>query len=193
MKRLRRKSVHSTSEPQVSLGVFTNLPRILHGYAKLTSEADPLILQRTFIKILGKLNSKKVEMAISLSGHEGLLPGEIGFEVGVAEGDCFNYMDNSEEERLMSVLQSNGLMPVLDSFLIVKCKVKNGRKHSPWFDRYIMRGKFTEGNVEFQLFHERGMRRLSPDELINMLVEELDKRLREEGAPGVKITSLRTA
>ncbi len=186
------ESVRFSSKNASSLGRFPGFPTRIHGKSTLSHRVEASLLQKALLKALRQMNQRVVDTLISIADRPGYFEGEMGYEVGIAEGECFNYLDDSEEKRVIDLVAERGPLPSLDTLIIVKYSVKNGRKHSLRFDWYLARLFFFPGEMEIHLFHEKGIRRVNPDELIAHVVDALNKELKVEDFPEVKISNMQT-
>ena len=57
---------------------------------------------------------------------------------------------------------------------------RDGRDRPLRFDYYMLRFLFGHGSVELRVFHEKGTRRLSIEDLVDLLYKGLSKRIGEE-------------
>jgi hypothetical protein len=97
-------------------------------------------------------------------------------EVGIAEGRGFNYMDEEETKKVLNVLKKESFR-VMDFFVAMRYyKGKNSKKTPLRFDYYMLRFVFGENNsVELRVFHERGPRHTSPEDIATFLVNRVNE------------------
>jgi hypothetical protein len=97
-------------------------------------------------------------------------------EFGIAEANNFNYLDDEEANKMLKIIQKKPLQ-VMDFFCALRYhKMQNGKKTPLRFDYYMIRFIFNKDSMEIQIFHERGPRYTSPDDLIRFVSAELSKR-----------------
>ena len=112
-------------------------------------------------------------------------------EFGIAEGVTFSYIDDEIlgwcHERL-----SEQSFQALDFLCIVRYYVTDEERKRPLkFDYYMLRLLFQEGEAELHVYHERGTRRLSIEDLIRFLVGRINQELARNDLKPLKITHTR--
>jgi len=172
---------------------YNAFPQTIHGRAVLRYGAENAAVQRVLIRILRELNRLRLDAPITVADREGYLDGQIAFEAGVANEDHFNYLDGYEERLMNETIVKQGVLSVLDFLIVARYLVKDQERHPIRTDSYLIRFIVSEYSMEVYLSHEKGIRRLNPDELIMMIAKELDRQLKASYNLGVKIESLRTA
>lgn len=175
------------------LGRYDNFPPIIHGIARLLHQIPLPTLQQLLIASLHEINGRKEPYEISVADHPGTYQGELSFEVGVAEGVYFNYLDNNELNKLYESLSSRGLFEILDFLIIVGYYYSRGGKRIALkFDRHILRFLFYENTIELRLFHERGIRRMPLDDLLTYVIKNLNQKIEKNDLPQLKVEHFRT-
>ena len=172
---------------------YAGFPQTIHGRAILTYDVDSTTLQRTLIRILKEFNKLRLDTSISLADREGYFDGEITFKVGVANEQYFCYLDNYQERSVSEFLTKQGTLPILDFLVVARYLLKDQERHPIRTDSYLVRFITSEFQMEVYLYHEKGIRRLNPDELITMIAKELNRQLRTGYGANLKIESLRAA
>jgi len=172
---------------------YAGFPQTIHGRAILTYDVDSTTLQRTLIRILKEFNKLRLDTSISLADREGYFDGEITFKVGVANEQYFCYLDNYQERLVSEFLTKQGTLPILDFLVVARYLLKDQERHPIRTDSYLVRLITSEFQMEVYLSHEKGIRRLNPDELITMIAKELNRQLKTGYGANLKIESLRAA
>jgi hypothetical protein len=96
-------------------------------------------------------------------------------DVGLAEGKIFNYIDEEEKNRFLKALQKE-TTKLLDLFFSIRYyKIKQKKRSALNFDYYMLRFIFDNKKIEVKVFHERGPRYISPEEIINFIILEVNK------------------
>jgi hypothetical protein len=100
---------------------------------------------------------------------------KVAFEVGVAEGSDFNYLDAEEKERLLKTLSKTAFQ-LLDFLIVVRYDSMREQKKKARikFDYFMLRVLFGENLAETQVFHEKGLRHTSPEDLLNLVVNRVN-------------------
>lgn len=181
------------SKPGRSSFQYNNFPQTIHGRAVLRYDTESLNAQRILIKLLREFNRFQVHTSITLADREGYLEGQIAFEVGIANGDHFNYLDGLEERLVDEVIAKQGTLPIADFLIVLRYILKDHQRHPIRADSYLLRFISTEYTMEMYLFHEKGIRRVNPDELMGMIAKELNRQLRSTCNTSLKVEALRAA
>jgi len=154
------------------LGVYTNFPENIHKAETFSTSILGKKLQQTLVEALYRLNSETPSLE---EVAEPSIPGcKVIFEVGVAEDNDFNYLDEEERKRLLEASKKKPFQ-VMDFLCVIRYRmVQKERKTRMRFDYYMMRFMFGESLVEVQVSHEKGNRHTSPDDLINLVVNRVN-------------------
>jgi hypothetical protein len=155
------------------LGVYDNFPLNIHRTEKFTTTLSTRSLQQKLIQVLQEMNRKK--FCSSDIVHPSLPGSALIFEIGLADGKNFNFIDKEETKRVRNALRKDTLR-VLDLFCAVRyCRDDKERKAPLRFDYFMARLVFGGDSIEMQVFHERGPRYFSPEDLITFLANEMNK------------------
>jgi hypothetical protein len=153
-------------------GIYENFPLNVHFKKKFSTTLNNKQFQQKLVKTLNTLNRK------SFHFEEITIPTipncEILFEYGIAEGECFNFLDEQEVKRTSSLSKTG--QNLLDFFCVIRyyrCQLQ--KKTALKFDYYILRTSFTVKTVEFRIFHKQGPRYIAPEELVNMITDSINK------------------
>ena len=155
------------------LGFYENFPVGIHRIDEFATTLSSKRLQRKLIQVLHEVNRKK------FSFEEVAFPTvpkcTIIFEVGLADAGSFNYIDEEETRKVFSTLRKAPFQ-IMDFFCAVRYYKGIAEKKKPLkFDYYMMRGVFSRNTVEIRLFHERGPRYISPEDLVTFLVTKVNE------------------
>lgn len=188
-KKGKTRSPQKTEDP---FGRFINFPSLIHGIAKISHENTTPMLQQAVIKAFYNLNEFKDAYPLSIADHAGTYNGEIAFEVGIADGTAFNYLDQETLQEAYNHSKTDETT-VLDFLVIVTYRyLRDGKKISLNFDHYILRFSFYNKEVETSLFHSKGTRRMPLDELMNLVIRRITKEVEQLDLKPIKVESLRT-
>jgi hypothetical protein len=154
------------------LGFYTNFPQNIHKAETFSTTISTKKLEQVLVETLYRLNSE------TLSLEEVAAPSipdcKVIFEVGVAEGNDFNYLDSEERERLLSALNKK-LFQVMDFLCVIRYhRMQEKRKTRTRFDYYMLRLMFGENLTEIQVSHERGIRHTSPDDIVKLVLNRVN-------------------
>jgi len=87
---------------------------------------------------------------------------------------------------MLTVIQKKPLQ-VMDFFCALRYyKMQNGKKTPLRFDYYMMRFIFNKDSMEIQIFHERGPRYVSPEDIANFVVNEIGETFSRKILKAVK-------
>jgi len=178
---LRGRGKVRTGLRRVPLGEFTNFASITHGRVRAIFEDHPDKVQRSVIRALRKLNGLNEEYPISISGRAGTLEGKVGFEVGVAEGVYFNYLDDEAAKKLCESIGPRRIYSNLDFLVIITYHCgREGKSVRLNFDYHQLRFLFDKKGFEMRLFHSKGIRRMPLDEFINQVLSGVRGEMNQE-------------
>ncbi|XHH08035.1 MAG: hypothetical protein ACFCUE_10720 [Candidatus Bathyarchaeia archaeon] len=155
------------------LGKYESFPLNVHFLETFSSNLSIKQLQLKLIEALKDLNRKPFRFEeISIP----TIPNcEVIFEFGIAEEDGFNFLDEQETERALNALKKIQAAS-LDFFCAIRYYRISGQKKSALkFDYYMFKASFVAKKVEFQVFHKQGPRYVSPEELVTILIESMNK------------------
>jgi hypothetical protein len=162
-------------------GRFSSFPDEVHGiahYPQPRSDADRTKVQQAILSALLKLNQQNFKLQHIVS-----VPREdcsVQFEIGVADDTLFDFLDQDEVD-LLHAQSSKQIFDCLDFFCCIKYYIGNNKKLTPLkFDYFMFRFTFTKKLVTLLLFHERGPRRASSEEVIKFLTERINLEIEDD-------------
>lgn len=164
-------------EEDPSLGVVDNFPTVLHARASFSFDINPESLQKALVSTLASLRTNPKPHEITIADRDGYLKGQLGFRLGIGNGDGFDVLDFKEEQRVLHRIENRGSFNTMDLAFQLHYSVGDGRKHRVHEDHYILRLVFQPGRVEVLVHHLKGVRRVEPDELIRLIIQELNVEL----------------
>jgi hypothetical protein len=155
------------------LGFYENFPVKIHRIETFATPLSNNRLQRRLIQVVHNINRR------TFSFEEVACPTvpecTIIFEAGLAEAKSFNYVDEEEKQKVLSALRKTPFQ-TMDFFCAVRYYKGTAEDKAPLkFDYYMMRLIFGKNNLEIQVFHERGPRYISPEDVITFVVNEVNK------------------
>ena len=150
----------------MTIGFYENFPVNIHRYDKFNSTLSSKQLQKKLIQVLKDVNGK--EYGFEEIANPTVPGGRVIFEFGLAESGDFNYIDEEEVKKTLSLLIKERLHS-MDFFCSIRYYKGSGVNRSALkFDYYMFRTIFSKDILEVQVFHERGPRYLSPEELTDV-------------------------
>ncbi len=155
------------------LGIFEGFPERIHRMVLLQNSVTDKKLQSALASTLTKLNKSKLDFP-DLS-MENDLHSETICEFGIGEGNDFTYLDAEEIEKLKNLIATKPLR-VMDLLLVLRYYKVDIQKRSPLrFDYYMLRLVFEAGTVEVRVFHQKGPMRVSPKNVVDLVVEQTNR------------------
>ncbi len=161
------------SPTNLTLGSYQNFPSNIHRIDSFTSTLTNKQLQQKLIQVLHKVNRN--EFTFEEVANPTVPQGTIIFEFGIAESGDFNYIDNEILKKTTKFLAKETL-PSIDFFCSIRYYKGSGENRSPLkFDYYMLRTVFSKDIFEVQVFHERGPRYISPEELTAFIFNKINE------------------
>ena len=154
------------------IGFYENFPVNIHRIENFTSSLSTRKLQQRLVEVLQDVNRR------TFSFEEIAQPTvpecSVIFEVGIADAKSFNFIDKEEAKNVLRVLSKETLQ-VMDFFCAVRYYKGSTEKKAPLkFDYYMIRVAFGD-SVEIRVFHERGPRYISPEDIVTFLVNRINE------------------
>ena len=155
------------------LGFYENFPVNIHRIETFSTTFSNKKLQQRLIRVLSEINRRN--FSFEEVAYPTVPECTIIFETGLADAKNFNYIDEEETKKVLAVLR-RGALRSMDFFCAVRYYKAIAEKKAPLkFDYYMMRTVFGKNAVEIRVFHERGPRYISPEDIITFLVNEVNK------------------
>ncbi|MCW3995521.1 MAG: hypothetical protein NWE98_05160 [Candidatus Bathyarchaeota archaeon] len=156
----------------MKLGFFENFPASVHYAESFNSTLSSRSLQQRLIQALYDVNRQ--EFSFEQIAIPTVPEGRVIFEFGLAESENFNFIDKGELKKALDFLAQERVNS-LDLFCAVRYYRGNGQKKTPLkFDYFILRTVFSKDLFEIQVFHERGPRYLSPEDVVAFIFLRLN-------------------
>lgn len=157
------------------LGFYESFPRahMIMRFAALTSDRN---LQRKLTQTLHALNAQTY--SLEKIADPSIPECTVSFEFGIAQEDGFNYLDDDETHGVLKTISHKPLQ-VMDFLCVARYHRQQGEKRTPLrFDYSLIRFAFRKGLMDVHVFHERGPRHTSPEDIPNLIVSRVN-----EGSP----------
>ena len=160
-----------------SFGIFQNFSSLIHGTVKIFHKTSSKKLQQIIVNAFKLLNELRIEQVLSAAGNTSLQKGVIAFEVGIANGLYFEFLNEVTLTKLAKYLQQN-IFSIIDVLIIVTYHYFKKEKKIPLnFDHYILRLVFHSKELDLYLYHVKGIRRMNIDEFLNYIIELIKKQI----------------
>ena len=155
------------------LGLHENFPINVHRVEGFCTTASTKQLQNKFLRALYEVNQK--EFTFEEVADPTVPEGTVFFEFGLANEGRFSYLDEEEFNATVAFLNKNRL-EILDFFCSIRYYKSSGDKIAPLkFDYFMLRIVFGKEILEVQVYHERGPRYITPQDLIGFIVNMVNK------------------
>jgi hypothetical protein len=155
------------------LGFYQNFPANIHRVDSFTSTLSSKQLQQKLIQILYEANCR--EYSFEEIANPTVPEGRVIFEFGLAESDSFNFIDEAEVKKALNLLAKERLRS-MDFFCSIRYYKGSGEKRTALkFDYYMLRTIFGKDVLEVQVFHERGPRYISPEDLTMFIYTKINE------------------
>ncbi len=157
----------------MTFGFYKNFPTHIHRVESFASSFSTLQLQLRTIQIFFEINRK--EFSFEEVSNPTIPEGKVIFEFGLADSEGFSYIDEEEARKAPDLLSKDALQSV-DFFCGIRYyKTNNEKKTALKFDYYLLRTMFNRGTVEIQVHHERGPMYVSPKDLIQFILKQMNE------------------
>jgi hypothetical protein len=172
----------------LTLGFYEKFPSSIHRIDSFNSTLSTKQLQQKLIQVFHKVNND--EFTFEEVANPTVPQGTIIFEFGIAESGDFNFIDNEELKKTMKFLAKE-LLHTMDFFCSIRYYKRTGENRSPLkFDYYMLRTVFSKDIFEVQVFHERGPRYISPEELTTFIINKINETSSSENKKVLKKVNL---
>ena len=172
------------------LGALERFPTVYHARASWLYEINTDNLQKAVLAGLQALSREKRPLAVTIADLPGYRPGEISFKFGVGNKDGFDILNDNEAKRVILRIEEKGSFRTLDLITHVHYSIDESKKHKVHQDQYMARLTFQQGRVEILVHHLKGVRRVSPDELVRLLLSATNRELGRNKYSEVELESL---
>ena len=157
-------------------GRYENFPNNVHSLFLFYNDAPTKSLQQAILCTFYRLNKESFDLgAITPFLRSDC---KVSFEFGIANGFDFNFLDQNELVQCLKLIDEKEAQ-ILDFFFAIRYHViKKGKKVIPLrFDYYINRFIFHDSKLETRIRHEKGIRRVPVDELMEFVVNQINVEL----------------
>lgn len=157
----------------MTLCFYENFPKSIHSDKSFNSALSSKQLQQRLIQALHKANRR--EFSFEEIANPTVPDGKVIFEFGLAESGNFNFLDDEELKKALNFLAKERLHSI-DFFCAIRYYKGNGEKKTALkFDYYMLRTIFSKDMFEVQVFHERGSRYVSPEDLTMFIFDRVNE------------------
>jgi hypothetical protein len=159
------------------LGFYEDFPSTLHLSETFTSTLSRRNLQQEIVHAILEIN--RGTFSFEEVGNPTVPDCTVLFEFGIANAWAFNFLDKEEAQRLQDRLCSEPFR-TMDWFCGIRYYRNSEKKKVPLrFDYYMLRMGFAEKSaITVSVFHERGPRYTSPEDLVALIVSRINQASR---------------
>lgn len=174
------------------LGRLEQFPPVLHCRASFLSDINPGSLQKILVSALSSFQKTPMSREITVADRDGYSPGRVVFKIGIGNGERFDIFDHREEERVLKRIENLGSFNLLDLVFHLHYALDDGKRHRVHEDHYVVRLAFQPGRLEILLHHLKGVRRIQPDELVQLVIKQINRELERNKYSELEMESLNT-
>jgi len=164
---------------------------VIQAQALLSYTAPPEKIQNIVVEALEVLNNSSELISPTLVGRSVRVAST--YEIGVAEGDAFNFLTDSEAKRLKRWLRKRPTKALDFLMCIFYRHIKErDQETSLWSDFQCVRFSFEERDtLQIRVHHFKGTRKIPLDILIEKIVKKINERAKIRRLGPVKLTRIR--
>ena len=155
----------------MTLGFYENFPLNIHLVESFTSTLSSKQLQQRLIQVLFEIN--RGEFSFEEAANPTIPECKLIFEFGLADAGDFNYIDEEEVKKVRNLLGKEYLRS-MDFFCAVRY-YKGEKKKALKFDYYLLRTIYDKDILEIQVFHKKGPRYISPEDLTMFIINKINE------------------
>ncbi|MCW3993300.1 MAG: hypothetical protein NWE85_01885 [Candidatus Bathyarchaeota archaeon] len=156
------------------LGFYESFPKNVHKVVCFRALASKMRMQRALTQTLHELNNETFSLEDIASPS--VPQCTVILEFGIADEVNFNYLDEEETKRILKIIHKK-TFKIMDFFCAIRYHKTQNRKKTPLkFDYYMLRFTFNKKSTEIQVFHERGPRHVSPEEIVNFVINKTNEK-----------------
>ena len=162
------------------LGILHSFPAILHARASFSLGVNSRSFQKALFATLRSLHASSRSMELTVADRNGYEKGRLDLKIGIGNGERCDILDSREEQRLLSRVENHAPFNTIDLVFYLHYTIDGGGNHKLHQDNYVMRLVFQTGMFEILVHHVKGIRRVDPEELMKLVLEELNDELDRE-------------
>ncbi len=156
------------------IALYEHFPELsVHERANFASTLSNRKIQERLMQMLLILNQKT--FTFEEVGNPTIPNTTIIFEIGIADGNSFTFIDEDELKKVLNILRKE-TFNLMDFLCAIRYyKDYTSRRKPLRFDYYLTRFSFNEKAVEILVFHERGPRYFSPQDTVEFLKDRINE------------------
>ncbi len=155
------------------LGVYENFPDKVQMATFFVSLVSHKRLQQALTEAFHRLNAEN--LVLEDIGNPSIPQCKVVFELGIAEGQTFSFLDDKETEHVLRIIKERPF-PTMDFLCAIRYyRAPDGKMRPLRFDYYLFRFLFGKDLIELRVFHERGSMHVAPGELAAFLGDRVNR------------------
>ena len=179
---IKLDSASNAIKPVSTFGKFDNFPDHIHGRLKIGHRTSILKMYQIIVQTLNKLNNFTTKLELSATDHSKRQKGLMVFEVGIADGSYFQFLDHEIMTKLSAfheLVKKQQVSVLLDVLVIISYHYyRHDKKISLNSDHHILRFLITSRVLNIYLYNAKGIRRLPLDQFLQHLFDKIHEELK---------------
>ena len=167
-----------------TFGKFDNFPDQIHGRLKIGHRTSIFKIYQIIIQTLNKLNNFTTKLKVNDTDHSKRLEGLMVFEVGIADGSYFQFLDHetmTKLSRYQQLIKYQQISVLLDVLVIISYHYnRQDKRISLNSDHNILRFIIAPKLLNIYLFNAKGIRRLPLDQFLQHLFDKLHEEMKRQ-------------
>nr|MDO8100272.1 hypothetical protein [Candidatus Njordarchaeota archaeon] len=160
------------------LGIYHDFPPFTHLDIRFSTRVPTPKTIALITGGIGKLNDLEERVNTWVAGRSGMFSVDRTFEVGIAEGLYFNYLDKREVERISKLSPPPS---TIDFIVYINYRyLKRDKVVSLLSDRYLLRVSVDSSSIK--VFQMGGLRRTAPEDLITTIIGSINSQAKSSGS-----------
>ena len=174
----------NSTKPVSTFGRFDNVPDQIHGRLKIGQRTSIFKMYQIIVQTLNKLNNFTTKLKVSGTDHAKRQEGLMMFEVGIADGSYFQFLDHetiTKLSRYHQFIKNQQIFILLDILVIISYHYyRCDKKISLNSDHNILRFLITPQILNIYLFNAKGIRRLPLDQFLQLLFDKIHEEMKRQ-------------
>lgn len=179
-----------------SFGRFDNFPELIHGRLKISHRTSIKKMYQIIVHTLQNLNNFTVKLMVNGANHSKLQERAMVFEIGIANGSYFNFLNHETITQLNichKSLNNQQTSVFLDVLVIVSYHYfKHEKKISLNSDHNIVRFLIKSKELYIYLYNAKGIRRLPLDTFLHYILNKTRDEMKKNHLKTFSIEAFNT-
>jgi hypothetical protein len=160
------------------LGHYDHFPKTIHGSSCFVASTSTKKMQETLMKTLLVINDETFKLEDIT--YPTIPRCTVIFEFGIADGNGFNYLNEEETKKSLKLLRK-APFETMDFLCDIRYyRNSEEKKTALRFDYYMLRFIFDPEQMEIRISHEKGPRRVTPDDFIHFIAKRINNASSKE-------------